>query len=706
MITQFPQWRLRLVSIFCTLIVGILIYRIVIVQIVRHESYRKRADSQWHKIVKWPARRGSILDRHGQHLLALSHRTYSLGITPRDFPKDVEAVTCLARILGTTTGQIKRELAKDSRYVQLGRDLHLNEDEVARLSSLSGVRLDQIQDRLYPFGSIPKQLIGSVNLEGEGGGGIELAFQDVLCGEDGWLRVNRDAKDQTFRLVYAPRKKPRDGHDLYLTIDSRVQAIVDFELEQAVERYHAVRGIAIVIDPFTGEILALSEKGTVEGAHRLDNLALYTTSCIYEPGSVFKLITYSYLLERGKVDPYDVFYPENGVAAFAFGTFRDDHPIDKWLSFKECFVFSSNICTIKAAKDSDPYDFYRYMLRFGFGERTGVDLPAESKGSLNHPSKWSARSLPSISFGHEIGVTPIQVAMAYCAVANGGELFVPKIALKEYGQKGRIVREFPVVKVRRVLTKETAKMLRYWCREVVKKGTGTKASVAGVPVGGKTGTAQKAADGVYQDGKFVASFIGFAPVTKPEIVCLVLLDEPRFPYHWGGESAAIVFRRIVEGINLATDLLCRNDRHKIAVTYDDEKRVKVPSFLRLTPEEALELASDCGLGIHCSGEQGMVYSQIPDPGTFVERGDEVKLLVIPEKLAEKATVRVPDLRGLSIREARRLLLACGLRSRVDGSGVVVSHKPGPGSRLKRTRVVTMMCRPKEKVTYPAGVVLH
>lgn len=707
MTEQFPQWRLRLISISAVLVVCVFIFRIIQVQIVRHEAYHRKALKQWHQKVVWPARRGSIFDRNGLPL-AVTHRSYTLGVTPKHFPKDGDAAEYLADILGVTAKQLRKTLSKDRSYVPLRKDLRLSEEDYAKVSSMPGVRLDQNLDRLYPYDAIAPQLLGSVDIDGNGVAGVELAFQEILGGEDGWWLANKDALDNAFHHVNAPGKKPVNGNDLYLAIDSRVQSIVDFELEQALGRYGAKMGVAIVINPVSGDILALSEKlstgSSCDPDHTRDN-KLNSVSCIYEPGSTFKLITDSFLIESGSVDPYDAFYTEGGKAEFNFGKFKDDHPTDEWLTFKESFIRSSNICTIKAVKDSDPHEFYSYILRFGFGGRTGIVLPAESRGTLRSPAVWSARSLPSIAIGHEIGVTAIQMAMAYCALANGGELVVPRIALSVRDEKGNVVKDFSPISVRRVFSSETAGTIKDFCRGVVERGTGKKASVKGIPVAGKTGTSQKAGVSGYQPGKYVASFIGFAPLDDPGIVCLVILDEPKYPYYWGGESAAVVFGNVVEGINLATDLLYHETDHEVAVGRETDEKVEVPNFLRMTSQEAVKLASSCGLRISCSNERGAVYSQIPDPGSYIGFGEEVRLLFVAEAVPGNGKICVPDLTGLTIREARRMLIACGLKCRIKGFGVVKKQRPLRGRFVRRNSEITLYCRPGYDVSKVTGLAL-
>jgi|WetSurMetagenome_2_1015567.scaffolds.fasta_scaffold25560_2 cell division protein FtsI/penicillin-binding protein 2 len=695
----YPRHRLNVLSIAVTVIVGVLAYRLVDLQIIDHESYVTKANRQWYRHHLISARRGNIFDRNG-FPLAVTHWTYTIGVTPKHFPADDRtAVARLADACDMTKKELHRKLAKDEAYVLLGKDRHLTEDQVSKLSRLAGVRVDPNYDRLYPYDAMPPQLVGAIRADGKGTAGVELAFQDVLAGEDGWLLESQLSGDpKGFQPVNAPGKKPRNGNDLYLTIDTRIQTIVDFELQAAIDRYGAAGGVALVIEPATGDLLAVSEQPRHEvsrDASTIDGFALRSINCIYEPGSTFKLITDSYLLESGKVDPYDAFFGENGKADFDFGTFHDDHEYG-WLSFKESFVYSSNICTIKAALAATPSDFYRHILRLGFGGRTGIDLPAESRGTLREPRFWSARSLPSIAIGHEIGVTPLQMAMVYGALANGGELLAPRIALEARDAKNAAVRKFPVVPVRKAFSDRTAATMRDFCSEVVLKGTGKKAAVDGIEVAGKTGTSQKVVGGGYEPGKYVVSFIGFAPARDPRIVCIVVLDEPVYPYYWGGESSAIVFGKIVEGINMSTDLFCDAATANIAADGKSEGARRVPNFLRLTTDEAIDLASDRGLTVQCPDVKGVVYSQTPDPGTMIGRREEVKLMVRAAAAESEASRSVPDVAGLSIREARRLLLSCGLDCVVRGFGIVERQDPPAGTLLSRLGRVLLICNPRSE----------
>jgi stage V sporulation protein D (sporulation-specific penicillin-binding protein) len=691
----YSKRRLQVLSIAIAVVTCALVFRLIDVQIAKHEYYLTKAKKQWQRRMTIPARRGNIFDCNGVPL-AVTRWTYTIGVTPKYFPtNDRKAVELLADACNLSQRELRRRLARDDSYVLLGKDLHLTEAQASKLSSYSALRLDPSHDRLYPFESMPPQLVGAINPEGKGIAGVERAFQDVLGGEDGWVLASRFPGDpRGLQPVNGPGRDARNGNDLYLTIDTRIQAIVDFELAQAVERYGAAGGMAIVLEPSTGSILAIAERPVRELSRESepDGFALRSINGIYEPGSTFKLVTDSYLLEKGKVDPYDAFYGEMGTAKFEFGVFHDDHE-HGWLTFKESFVYSSNICTIKAVLGSDPADFYRHLLVFGFGGRTGVELPAESRGWLRPPDEWRARSLPSIAIGHEIGVTAIQMAMAYGALANGGDLLVPRVASDVRDAKGQVVRRFEPAFVRRLFSKTTAATMQDFCRDVVLKGTGRKASANGIPVAGKTGTSQKAIGGVYQPGKYVTSFIGFAPASDPSVVCLVVLDEPIFPYYWGGESSAVVFGRIIEDINISTDIFYGESSGELAAQRRLRGKMPSPSFLRLTTDQAIDLAAEYGLHVRCPNVKGTVYSQTPDPGTLVDRKETITLMIRGQAAADTA-LSIPDLRGLSIREARRLLLASGLACIVRGFGVVERHEPVAGVSIARGGSVILYCGPR------------
>ncbi|MBD3179884.1 MAG: PASTA domain-containing protein [Candidatus Latescibacteria bacterium] len=689
---SFPRFRLFLILAGIALAGFVIIIRLVQVQVINHSVYERKAQDQWFDRKVLHAKRGRIFDRHGNPL-AVTCQMYDLGITPKHIPES--AAGYLGEISGYSAARIRRCLdRKDREYIPLRRKLNLGGEELVKLSSMSGVTLDAVQERILPFDSVDRSFIGVVNDSGRGVAGIERAYDDILRGDDGWMVTSRDALNRSVKLIGAPRRNARDGSDIYLTIDSDVQRIADFEIRRAVEEYEASGGVVIVADPRNGDILALAEHFPGSKNH-----ILFSSSCFYEPGSTFKLITYSYLLQRGIVNIDECFDGEDGRKVFDFGVFRDDHP-HGILTVKQSFVQSSNICTIKAISRGDCEDFYRFILRCGFGSRTGVELPVETGGILREPTRWTDRSLPSIAIGQEVGVTPLQMLCAYAAIANGGELFVPRVVMRvEKG--GEKIKEIQPVKTRRILPEDVCDEIRDFCRDVVLEGTGRRAATGLIPVAGKTGTAQKAGENGYADGKYISSFIGFAPVENPRLVCLVLLDEPGGYDYYGGISAAPVFRKVIEGICLSSDRMTGCSQLALARYNDDREMVRVPALLRMSFPEACRIGAKKGIIVNGCGGEGPVYSQNPGPGELVPRGTEVDVLLKDEGKGKRG-FRLPDFAGLTIREARRELIKHGLEVRIEGYGTVRKQDPGPGTVVRPGARVVLYCRCNYELTCPAG----
>ena len=301
--------------------------------------------------------------------------------------------------------------------------------------------------------------------------------------------------------------------------------------------------------------------------------------------------------------------------------------------------------------------------------------------------------MASISIGQEIGVTAMQMAMAYGALANGGTLMTPRVALEVARHGEHPVVSYPSIKIRKVFSEETAKTLVDFCKGVVKNGTGTNAQVEGIETAGKTGTAQKSDGRGYIDGKYIASFIGFAPADAPQLVCLVLLDEPEQNHYYGGSSAAVVFRKIIEGINLSTDLLADPGSNVMTLSDPKANRSAVPSFLRLTLNEAEILAARHGFRVDCTMKDGEVFAQVPEPGTYADPGSEISLALRAAPSNGPQEIPVPDLLGLPVRKARRMLIECGLSGKIEGYGLVESQDPEPGMMAGQGTKVTLCCNP-------------
>ncbi|MCH7549916.1 MAG: PASTA domain-containing protein, partial [Candidatus Krumholzibacteriota bacterium] len=399
-------------------------------------------------------------------------------------------------------------------------------------------------------------------------------------------------------------------------------------------------------------------------------------------GSTFKIVTAGGLIETHSVAVSDSFDAENGSADLGYGRFRDTHP-HGMLTFAEAFCVSSNIVMAKASRELDAEEFYRFVRLFGFGARTGVRMFGESAGSVPAVAQWSLRTQSTMAFGQEIAVTPLQMLNAMAAIANDGVMLVPRFVLGVLDKREKVSPPDPV-KIRRVVSKRTARVLKEMCRQVVVEGTGTAAAMGFLDVSGKTGTAQKASSNGYLHNKYVASFVGFAPSENPKIVCLVILDEPNWAGRYGGTSAAPVFARVCRAIANTTRIFDAELAHDAFVAREDPRPDSTtPNFLRMERSAALEYARTLGANVLCQGESGRVVDQVPDPDVPMDRDDVVRLFV---SNGDAIPGEVPDLVGMSIREARRVATRLGLRTRFVGTGWVREQTPAPGFALARQTI--------------------
>ncbi len=640
--------------------------RLVQVQVIRHARYAELARRQHDSLRRIEPVRGGIFDR-AMHPLAVSARLVSVGVRPGGV-RDRRAVEdALVRWAGASRREA-HAWARRRRFAWVRRRVVLSADAVRHLASVEGIDVRHEPGRVYPEGMLAARVVGFTGVDRRGLAGAEAAFDAVLRGEPGRERVVRNGRyrsDRYYRSVLMP---PKDGQDVVLTIDRDVQAICESALDDAIERYRARWACAIVMDVRTGDIVALSERPAARsrrGSERVDSLwTLRSISHVYEPGSTFKLVTAAALLEFERVEPSDTFFAGDGRWRFAWGTLRDTHPHGV-LRFDEAFAVSSNIVMARAIERLEPDAFYRVIRLFGFGEKTGVRLLAEASGTVPPPRNWSGRTRNTLAFGQEVAVTPLQTLVAAAAVANDGVMMMPRI-VRGVGRHGDI-REFDPIVVRRVVSPRTAQTLRRFCREVVESGTGRRARVDGLAVAGKTGTAQKARRGRYLRGRYVASFVGWAPAQSPRLACVVVLDEPDARFRYGGDSAAPVFARIVRA-TAATTHWFDDALPARSIAVETDRRRRAPNFLRLERERALAMARRLGVNVLLAGEVGRVVAQDPPPGAPV--GDDVIRLRV---------ARASDARGA--REAaahRRVRVARSAPRRGAGRARV-------GSRAERTR---------------------
>jgi cell division protein FtsI (penicillin-binding protein 3) len=452
----------------------------------------------------------------------------------------------LARVLGQSPREVHSRLTADKSFVWIERQLEPAQAEAIADLGLKGIGLFPESRRYYPRQELAAHVLGMVGLDDRGLEGLEHQFDELLGGQPQFVVGQQDALGRIIFRQEPGRQAPI--FDLHLTIDEVLQYITERELLRAVERSRAKAGSAVVLDPQTGEVLALANVPTYDPNHyRRVASAVRRNRAVtdtFEPGSMFKVILLAGALEEGAVGPEDRFHGEHGAIEVSGTTIRD-HEKHGWLTVRQIMSQSSNVGAIKIGQKLGKSLYYHYMSGFGFGTLTGLDLPGEAPGLIRRPRAWSALSLASLSLGQEIAVTAIQMATAFAAVANGGHLVRPHVVRGITAQDGSLGRRLEPVVIRQVISPQTAQAALAMLTAVVEEGTGKEAALDAYAVSGKTGTAQKLdpATGRYSHQKVVASFVGAVPAESPRLVILVAIDEPEI-LRWGGSVAAPVFREI------------------------------------------------------------------------------------------------------------------------------------------------------------------
>jgi len=589
-------------------------------------------------------KRGAVYDRTNQPL-ALSLESQSVYVRPHRLRNPAEAILTLAGILKLKPAEVEQKLAAKKPFVWLKRQISPVEAEQIQALRMEGIGMYFEPTRYYPQGGLAGHLLGFVNRDSEGLEGIELKYNDYIRGAAGSSVSERDALGRRVLVEGVEGLQVPPGSDVHLTLDSPIQHLAEKELEGAIHKYRAKAGVAIVVDPATGEVLALANyptfdpnKASQQSADHRRNRAVTDS---FEPGSTFKTILAAAALEEGVVGKDDLFYCEMGKYPYAGRVIHDTHP-HGWLPFSKILQVSSNIGFTKVAEKLKKDRYFRYIDKFGFGRVTGLDVPGEVPGLLRRPETWSGIDLATHAFGQGISTTPMQMVMAYAAIANGGILMRPYVTRKVVSPQGEVLVENQPQIVRRVISEKTAQSLSAMLRDVTNDGgTGTAAKIDGFDVAGKTGTAQKAERGGYSAKKRVSSFVGFVPADNPRLVSLVLIDEPEGNVY-GGIVAAPAFRNIAQGVlrqlavaprdGVAIPSLpaqveppaARPIKRPGVQLVSSHKEDAVPDFLGLSMREAVEKAQSARISLKLQGN-GYVVKQTPAPG---DRRQEEQLVVV------------------------------------------------------------------------------
>ncbi len=636
--------RLALAKLAFAILFLVVGARAVQLQVLRGEELRRLGEAQ--QLKKWTTlpRRGAILDRSGEPL-AVGLVAQSVGVHPR-WVEDKDGVAReLAKVLRVNLAEVRQKIESHKPFVWVKRQITPQEAEKMRKLIARGVAMSVEPNRFYPHGEMAGQVLGFVNRDSEGLEGLELRYNEYIRGEASSSLIESDAKRRSVLVQGVEGLQIPPGADLHLTLNSAIQHLAENELESAITKNRAKAGVAIVVEPFTGELLAVANYPSFDpnnyskqSKERARNRAIADS---YEPGSTFKTILAAAALEENVVGKEDLFYCEMGKYHYAGRIINDTHP-HGWLPFSKILQVSSNIGFIKVAEKLKKERYFRYIENFGFGKITGVDMPGEVSGILRKPESWAAIDLATHAFGQGISATPLQLAMAYAAVANGGFLMRPYIVRRVIGAKGQTLLANQPHVVRRVISHNTAGLLASMLKQVTREGgTGIKAALEGFEVAGKTGTAQKAdmVHGGYSS-KRVASFVGFVPADEPRLVVLVLVDEPEASVY-GGVVAAPAFGNIARGA-----------LHQLAVA------PRKPDLVPIAAEPAkipLRRTSGNGASLDVEGRSD---------GT-------------------------PDFLGLSLREAIEKARGMNVKVKMHGHGHVIKQHPLPGSVWNANRELVL-----------------
>lgn len=566
--------------------------RLAALQVVDHDRYLQRAASQQQRVIELPPSRGTIFDARGREL-AVSVEVESAWADPSEVEDPEALARAVAATVGGDAGELREALTRPgSGFAWLARRLDPPQAAALRKLEIPGIRFQHETKRFYPNRSLAAAVLGFVGYDSVGLAGVEQQYDDEITGRAGRQTVLADARRRRAVTPNLAFTAPEPGHDLVLTLDAAIQHAVERELAAAVEKTGARQGTAVVLDPWSGAVLAMASYPAFD-PNRFGEFPkeLWRNPAVqgaYEPGSTFKMVTASAALGANLVDPSDVFDCEMGSIRLG-RTLIHDHKRFGLLSFREVIARSSNVGAIKVGLRVGRDRLYEQATAFGFGRPTGIDLPGEAAGLLHAKEVWRPNSVAYVAFGHEISITALQLANAFGAVANGGTLYRPFVALERRGPDGTVERRAAPEAIGRPLAPTTAREVERLLEAVVDGGTGQAAAVPGYTVAGKTGTAQKVVDGRYAPGKYIASFAGFVPARRPALVAAVVIDEPRPPLYHGGQVAAPVFGAFAEPVLLYLGIPPDRDRPE---TWPGEKGAPAeqPGEIRLAAARSEELA--------------------------------------------------------------------------------------------------------------------
>ena len=638
-----------------------LIVKLADIQIVKSDDYKYLAQKRHTRLESVKAERGFIFDRN--NVLLVYNRndvTFYLDLNVVKEDEKQGLAKRFSSVFGKSTSYYSRMMNQTGKTITIEKKVPA--EKANQLKDIKTHALFTIKEptRVYQYGSLASHVLGYVNSEFVGTNGIENYFRDALNGEEGKRLVERDALGGIVTISDTETKPAIPGDNLILTIDKNYQAILEEELRSGLDTYKGQSATGIIMDPNTGEILALANiddydpnnYGKYSDFQRKDRAITDT----YEPGSTFKTFSLAALLDAGKCKEDEVVNVENGKYKFKNTYIRDTHK-NTYLTVRGILEESSNIGISKLIQKLDNDTYYKYLRGFGFGNYTSIALPGEVTGKLKNPNQWSAYTKTFMSFGYEVSVTPIQLITAYSAILNGGILYEPHILKYITDKSGNIKTTISPNQVRRVISEETSKKITNILYGAVEKGTGTLAKLENISIGGKTGTSQQYLDGNYSKQNYNTSFVGFFPADNPQLVCLILVDAPQAE-KYGGKVAAPIFKKIAKRI-LEIDLKKYQQPERYDGNEELEQQVITTELRQLKDEDV------------------------------VTKTNNVRF--VDNKIIDSKNNLMPDLRGLSVKDAMLRLNLLGLKYNISGSGTVTSQSIDPGIKIYKNQVCRLSC---------------
>jgi len=692
--------RITVLVVFAILFSIILFLRLFQIQILDRGKYVEKARNQYLYASELKPTRGIIFDRKLRYL-AINRNSYSLGVDVTKVIDPDSAAHHFSNIFDKGMNYYLEQLQGDRTFFWLARDA--SETIVNQIEDLkiAGVRVIKEPKRYYPQNRLAAQLIGFTDIDLNGLSGVELTKNQVLQGSHGLAVYQKDAFGNTLTDPNYPAKKPQKGKNVILTIDNTYQWIAEEEIKYAVETFDAEAATVIISKPLSGEILAMAVKPSFDpnnaGQFSPSSWRNRAITDSYEPGSTFKPVIMSAVLEEGLKSPEDLIFCENGKYKIYDRTIEDVKGYG-WLSVSKVIKKSSNIGMAKIAKEVNKNIIYQYVRDFGFGVKTGIELPGETTGEFKNTIEWSKFTPIAMSYGYEISVTPIQMVMAFGAIANGGFLLKPRIYLVVSDEPSKEIEKIQPEVIRRVISDSTSKMIVRMLEDVVLDGTGRRAFVKGLRIAGKTGTTKKydPQSKRYDDDKFISSFIGFFPAESPQVLVYVMVDNPKQAY-LGGEVAAPTFKRILQRIFRIIEIEKQYVAQPELINEDGNgKHIHVPDLMNKRVQVAEEIIEKLGLKFIIENEGDLIFAQNPRPATKVEPGTEVVVKLKDFNEIDDTNGKytsVPSVVGLSLRDALAKMSQHGLRVVVQGSGRVTKQIPQPGMRIRIGARCVVQCEP-------------